>query len=231
MDPAVALNEYGQFLWKRGDFGAALVQFERLLTVAYARKCPALQSAAWNNLAVIHRERGETAFAAACQQQSWEAASSQTAAAPRHEMLGSDLTNLANNAILSGDYGLAERLLEAALECDLLTGDSSDEAADWGNLGIVAALTGRQDEARRRFVKAYRIHRSLEDDRGMGCDLGHLAEMFVASEEWRRARRLMARSIAHFDRAGCRLLVRRARQTLLEIGRRERAASCDPARN
>ncbi|HLJ12429.1 MAG TPA: tetratricopeptide repeat protein [Planctomycetaceae bacterium] len=231
MDPAVTLNEYGQFLWRRGEFGAALVQFERLLTVAYARKCPALRSAAWNNLAVIHRELGETAFAAACQQQSWDAASSQLAAAPRHEMLGSDLTNLANTAILSGDYGLAERLLEAALECDVMEGDSSDEAADWGSLGIVAALNGEMDEARKRFVKAYRIHRRLEDDRGVGCDLGHLAELFVASEEWRRARRLMARAIVHFDRAGCRLLASRARQTLLEIGRRERATGCDPARN
>lgn len=229
-ESGVALNEYGQFLWQRGELDEALVQFERLLKVAEVRGCTALRSVAWNNLAVVHRERGDRARAAVCQQQSWRASlrlsDSSADATP-----GTDLTNRANDAILAGDLRLAEKLLESALNCDARAENLADEAADWGNLGIVAALTGDIDKARYRFERAFWIHRNLGDDRGLGCDLRHLGELSVAAGDWKSAHGLLERSVFHFERGGSRALADAARRALVEVARRERVASFDPARN
>src|SRR5258708_1418756 len=174
MDQPVAVNELGQLHWQCGDLAAAQRQFERLLGIGQSEESAALCETAWNNLAVVHRERGNVAQAAFCQQQSWKAALERAHAAESSPAgWACQLTNRANDAILSGDFTLAERLLGSALTCDRLSHNLSEEADDWGNLGIVAALTGRMALARWRFAHAYQLHTRLGDERGMGCDLGH----------------------------------------------------------
>ena len=116
MDQAQALNEYGYSLWQRGRFHAAQSAFEQLLNLAQTRNCEALEATAWNNLAVVFRECGESARAAVCQQQSLRIALSHSAADSSSELLSQNLTNLANDAILAGDYQVAERLLRSALD-------------------------------------------------------------------------------------------------------------------
>lgn len=229
-ESGAALNEYGQFLRLRGELDEALVQFARLLKMADVRGCTVLRSVAWNNLAVVHRERGELARAAVCQQQSWRA-SLENPAVGDDAASGTDLTNRANDAILAGDLPLAEKLLESALKCDARAANLADEAVDWGNLGIVAALAGDFDKARCRFERAFWIHRNLRDDRGLGCDLRHLGELSAATGDWKSAHGLLERSIFHFERAGSRALAEGVRRSLAEVARCERVASFDPARN
>lgn len=229
-ESGVALNEYGQFLRLLGELDEALVQFKRLLKVADVRGCTVLRSVAWNNLAVIHRERGDLARAAACQQQSWRA-SLENPAVGDDASSGTDLTNRANDAVLAGDLRLAEKLLESALKCDVHAANLSDEAVDWGNLGIVAALAGEFDKARLRFEKAFWIHRKLRDDRGLGYDLRHLGELSAATGDWKSAHGLLERSVFHFERAGSRALADGVRHALAEVARCERVASFDPSRN
>jgi hypothetical protein len=51
------------------------------------------------------------------------------------------------------------------------------QASDWGNLGIVSFLSADYPLACTRLLKAYRLHRQLDDRRSQGCDLLHLAEV------------------------------------------------------
>src|SRR5579863_1438155 len=177
MDQAQALNEHACSLWQSGKLTAAQAAFEQLLNLAQSHRCIALEATAWNNLAVVFREQGESARAAVCQQQSLRITLRHNAVDSSSEMVSQNLTNLANDAILAGDFRLADRLLMSALELDVRSGNSADEAADWGGLGIVSYLTGRFYRARRAFTKARQIHERLEDDRGLGCDLGHLGRI------------------------------------------------------
>lgn len=231
MDQAKMLNEHGHSLWRCGNLEAAQATFEQLLKVAQSHKYEALEATAWNNLAVIFRERGESARAAVCQQQSWRSTLNDSPDKSASDLLSQNLTNLANDAILAGDYGLAERLLRSALDVDVRAGNSADEAADWGGLGIVSYLTSRLGQARRDFSMARRIHERLGDDRGLGCDLGHLGQISLAEKDWPAARNLIERSLYHFERAGCRRLAQQARRTLREIAGRERVANFNPVRN
>ena len=231
MEQAQRLNEQGYSLWRHGDLLAAQMTFEQLLKVAQSQKCVALEATAWNNLAVVFRERGESARAAVCQQQSWRAALCGSPDVSSPELLSQNLTNLANDAILTGDYRLAERLLRSALDIDVRAGNLADEATDWGGLGIVSYLTGRFAQARRDFGMARRIHERLGDDRGLGCDLGHLGQISLAEENWLEARSFFEQSAYHFERAGCRAEAQQSRRTLREIASRERVANFDPVRN
>jgi tetratricopeptide (TPR) repeat protein len=231
MEQAQKLNDQGFSLWQHGDLPTAQATFEQLLKVAQSQKCDELEAAAWNNLAVVLRERGESARAAVCQQQSWRAALCDLPADSVPELLSQNLTNLANDAILAGDYGLAERLLRSALDIDVRTGNLADEAVDWGGLGIVSYLTDRFAQARRDFGMARRIHERLGDDRGLACDLGHLGQISLAEENWPAARSFFEQSAYHFERAGCRTEAQHSRCTLREIASRERVAKFDPVRN
>jgi len=231
MDQAQALNEQGHSLYQSGKLLAAQAAFELLLTAAQRQKCKTLEATAWNNLAVVFRERGESARAAVCQQQSLRIAMSHDAADSSWELLSQNLTNLANDAILAGDYELAERLLRSALNVDIRSGRSADEAADWGCLVIVSLLTSRFDQARRAFIRARQIHERLGDDRGLACDLGHLGQISMAEEDLPSARRFFERSMLHFECAGCRKDAQCARGTLREIAARQRVAGFCPVRN
>jgi tetratricopeptide (TPR) repeat protein len=231
MDQAQTLNEQGYSLWKSGRLHAAQAAFEQFLTVAQSQKDEALAAAAWNNLAVVLRERGESARASVCQQQSWRIAMNHPVADSSSELLSQNLTNLANDAILAGDYKLAERLLRSALVVDTRTGNSADVAADWGGLGIISYLTGRFGQARRALTRARQLHERLGDDRGLGCDLGHLGQVSLAEQDLPSARRFFERSMLHFECAGCREEAQRARRMLREVAGRQRVAGFCPARN
>src|SRR5258708_3401987 len=164
MDQAQALNEQGYSLWSCGNLAAAQATYEQLLEAAQNQKCDVLKATAWNNLAVVFRERGESARAAVCQQQAWRAALGDSAADASSDLLSENLTNRANDAILAGDYRLAQRLLKSALVVDIQAENLAYEAIDWGSLGIVSYLTGRLDQARREFIRARQIHARLGDD-------------------------------------------------------------------
>jgi tetratricopeptide (TPR) repeat protein len=231
MNQATLLNEHGHSLWSSGNLDGAQQKFEQLLKVAQHGECETLEATAWNNLAVVFRDRGELARAAACQQQAWRAALNGFPDDSGSDLLSENLTNLANDAILAGNYELARRLLRSALEIDVRAGNSAGEAADWGNLGVIAYLTGQLDQARRDFARARQLHQQVGDDRGLGCDLGHFGQLSLAEGDFAGARGFIEQSLSHFERAGCRHLAQQAHRTLREIAARQRVAEFDPVRN
>lgn len=223
-----ALNAYGCFLWRTGQLADALACFERLLTLASAG--PDSRSVAWNNLAAVHRELGEHAAAAACQQQSMATDASGHADAEPHNF-GCDLSNRANDAILSGDYRYAEQLLWLSLEWDVAHGSRADQACDWGNLGILAALVGNTPRAVTRLSKALRLHQAVGDERGVGCDLLHLGEVFEVLGRRQLAIRFLERAIQHLTRAAATDVAEKACQALQRVQRNQLVATFDPSRN
>ncbi len=231
IDQAAALIELGYAEWQSGRLQAAQTAFEQLLAIALSRKNESLAATAWNNLAVVFRERGEFAMASICQQRSLRITVSRLADDSSFELLSQNLSNLANDAILAGDYRSAERLLISALDLDARNASAADEAADWGGLGIVYLLTGRVARARHAFFSACDIHERLGDDRGLGCDLGHLGQISMADEDWQAARSFFERSMRHFERAGCAQEVEQTRRTLRELAGRQRVAGFCPVRN
>lgn len=223
-----ALNAYGCFLWRTGQLSDSLACFEELLSLAAVD--PVLRSVAWNNMAAIHRECGEIAIAAAFQQRSWAARRNSEAADEPHNF-SCDLSNRANDAILSGDYKYAERLLWLSLEWDVAHGSQADAACDWGNLGILAALVGNAHRAVKRFSKALRLHQAIGDERGVGCDLLHLGEVFETLGRRRLAVRTMERAISHLMHAAAIDMADKARRSLQRLQRNLLVASFDPLRN
>src|SRR5258708_26127607 len=100
MDQASTLSGLGYSLWHSGNLEAAEVAFELLLDVAQTQECDSLEATAWNNLAAVYRERGESAKAAVCQQQSWRASLNDFDIDSFSDLLSQNLTNSANDAIL-----------------------------------------------------------------------------------------------------------------------------------
>lgn len=227
-ESGAALNAFGDFLRRTGQHTEAALCFRKLLAQAERQSCAELQAVACNNLAVIHRERGERSLATVYQQRSWAIAAELPEAAGHANC---DLGNFATDAIAAGNYPHAERLLLLALECSQPGASSSDQAADWGNLGILAALQGDHTEALSRFTRAWRLHHQAGDIAGMGCDLLHLGEICQALGRLKTAVRLLERALAHFNRVHFTELSGKAAHALLQTRRRLALKTFDARRN
>ncbi len=224
-----ALNEYGCFLWHTGYTNEAVVQFQRLLALADQRASAALRSVACNNLAVAFRESGDRVSAAAWQQRSWKTAAAQPAAASGE--LGCDLGNRGNDAILAGDYELAEQLLQCSLAWETSFGTPGGAGTDWAGLGIVAALRGDWFAAFGRFRRALRLHDAAGDERGSGCDWLHLGQIWAELGRWRPALRCLNRAVRRLELAGATRPAMSARLALADVQRRALLAAFNPSLN
>ena len=224
-----ALNAFGCFLWESGCNDEALRCFCQLLQ--NPRTNDNLRSIAWNNRACVHRTRGETALAAAAQQQSLAAGFSGDLTEATPPDFGCDLSNRANDALLAGELGLAERFLQRALAWDVAQERLSDQACDWGSLGLVAALGGDLSAALNRFSRALRMHQALGDERSTGCDLLHLGEICEVLGRRRAAIRLIERAALLFLRSGAAELAACAAERLEQLRRNLLIATFDASRN
>lgn len=107
-------------------------------------------------------------------------------------VLGGMLSNYADNAILRGDFDLAQRLHEETLQIFIEAGDEPAVAWAMNRLGDVARRRGDIEAARTRYEQSLAIFREIEDQRGIaGClyDLGGLlsdSEHSVESEQLNR---------------------------------------------
>ncbi len=88
------------------------------------------------------------------------------------------LANLTIAAIHAGRYDQAEQFLRRSLSLEIRNGPLANQAADWGNLGIVLGLKGELRAAVRCLWQAYQLHLRVKDVGGAGTDLMNLAEIF-----------------------------------------------------
>lgn len=223
-----ARNEFGCFLVRIEAYDEAIEQFSVLL--AEARRIGDLQllSTAYHNLAVVHRELGDHHVAAQLQQQS---ISAETLTGGHIAGTPCLLSNRANDAILAGNFRLANRLLLRSLALEVERGSLAGQAADWASLGIVSGLRGDVDEAVGCLWRAYRLHSRLTDMRGAGCDLMNLGQMFGQVGRWRAASRFLRRAVNRFELAQAPHSAQEARLRLEEFQRIADVSRRDPSRN
>ncbi len=228
-ESGVAAHAYGQFLWRQGEFAAALEHVRTALVQARLGGNQALVSVSANNLAVLFREIGDAESAARWQQRSWSVALSSDPQNP--PQMGCDLSNRANDALLARDFELAEELFHRSLQWEVSLGTRSGEADDWGSLGHVAALRGKTEQALKYYRKALDLHVELQDERGVATDLLHIGQVLANLERWPAALLLLNRAVAMTEKLCHAPLLQEARQCLLEAKRRWRVVGAQPEWN
>lgn len=207
-DPGqLARNAYGCFLRSIEDYRGAIEQFTGLLDAARENSDHELLAIASNNLAAVFRDLGEYELASRFQQRA-------TASQPECDHV--DLSNLANDALVSGRYDLAERLVRLSLHMEGEDGSFESEAADRGTLGLLAGLTGNAREGIGLLRSACVLHRRAEDHRGLGADYVNLAFLFGALGRSRAQVRCLRRAVRCYRLASANTSASRARRLLRE---------------
>lgn len=174
-----------------------------------------------HNLAAIYREIGDYDLARRFQ---WRATLLQD------DSTSEDLLGLANDALISDHPDAAASLVATA--CDM---DGDDfEGAD-GDLiataGLVKAKLNLTREGLYLLFAAYRRHRSVHDDRGMGFDLMNMAIMFGELNRHQAERMCLVRAIECFKQAEAPYSAERARQQLDQLDQMDSVRSFDVRRN
>lgn len=176
---------------------------------------PKLLAVVLHNLASVERQLGD-----------WSTARSHQFRAlslgldvdePTDENVAADLTGRALDAMASGEYALAENLLLRSLAIERAAGALDGEAADCGNLGVLAGLRGDLSIGIRFLARAYSIHRQLGDEQGAGADLLNLAEIFLNSGRLSLTARCLRRAVSNFKRAGATVSTATAEARLKEV--------------
>jgi predicted ATPase len=102
------------------------------------------------------------------------------------------LMNLADFALMRGDYESARDLSAESTEFFRETRDPWALALSLGNLGLALLGLGRKDEAVDQFGEALRLHQSVQDTWGMATAFSTLAAALAERGEIGRAIRLLA---------------------------------------
>jgi len=191
----------------RGDWGeASALALEGLEQL---RSHPEVRSALCHNLAAVLREAGELEFAAGYQNLARQfSAGDDSDVASRTTRLSAE----AADRLAEGDLEGAELRFAISLQEERRQGNVEGEAADWGNLFLIAMLRMDWRSALYRWRRAWRLHGRLQDERALGIDLLNLAELALRLRKPRTARRLLDRAAIRFSLADAHGLVERAIQ-------------------
>ena len=223
-------NSFGCYLLRTESFDEATLQFQAILKRAQSHDDPCLRALAYNNLAAARRGAGDVDQASSFQQQSL-ASECNCSARLDSASQSCDWSNHANDAILAGQFELAEDLLRRALSLDQAEDRPADEAADWGSLGVVALLQDNWAEAIESLWRAYELHLKLNDNYGLGQDMMNLAEALKKQTEHGLAIKCLTHAVERFKIAGASDSLKTARTRLDEAMIAEEYADTDPVWN
>jgi len=224
-----ARHTFGCFLAETDCDEDAITVFRTVLNEARQSGNNWLRAAAANNLAALHRQRGEAAIAAGYQQQA-------VCAEIHSEISGGELSSCtlsgcAGDAIMAGRYELAKDLFRRSLAKNVAKGSIIGQADNQGSLGMVAAITGDMIQAERCLRNAYRLHRTANDLRGAGFDLMNLAAAFETASQWRKTVLCLTLAAELLEQAGVRTICAEARGRLEQVIRIMAVRNRDPLRN
>lgn len=206
--------ERAEFLVRRERWNDARSAYRALWNQAALENDSHLLSVVLHNLAGVERRLGN-----------WSAARShQFRAMLPHDATSeadtaAELTGRGLDAMAEGDYSLAENLFLRSLLLERQAGSRAGEAADCGNLGVLASLRGDLAVGIRFLGRAYTIHRDLIDYQNCGSDLTNLSELFIKSGRLSLAEKCLRRAIGHFDQAGAPLSKATAEARLKDVAR------------
>lgn len=218
--------ELAGFLQRTERFEDAAIEYQSLLREAAQKRNSRLMSVAQHNLAAVHRQSGATTTARSLQQNA-----TRSGILYDGELQPEDLTARALDELNAGNPALAESLLQRALACERSRNNPCGMAADYGNLGAVAAVRGEFDTAIRNFAKAYHVHLALDLPQPAGQDLTNLAEVFIQKQRWTLAAKCLRRAMRFFSEAKAHPSLDEAQLRLHEIERVLQVSDRDPLLN
>lgn len=129
---------------------------------------------------------------------------------------------------INGNYSKAEELLNAALESHLEDGNPNEIIGDLRSIGHLLVNTKRTDEAHEKFEEAYTKSNESNLNREIAHSQKALAEYYAATNQLKKAKRLLelskARFIDQFDFRGLvevELLLTDIQFSLKEVNQQE----------
>ncbi len=207
-----------------GRSDVAVSELRRLQQQALRADDAELAEVVCHNLAAAYREGGDFSTASSWQQQSiawWTRRSLNDRCCEDDELarLACDLTGRGADEFACRRFDIAKSLWQRALAIEEWRGDLEGQAADCGNLGLLAATQGDIGSGVRWLKKSLRLHRLMFDKRGVGTDLLNLAELFRLLGQFRRSLRCVRRAVWNYERAEAVGLLVQARTRLREASR------------
>ena len=202
--------EFAEFLYQTEQFTAAIDAYNQLLELSIRSDDLQLKSVCYSNLAACYRANDEPEKAIALQGHSFKAAT----LIGDFDQVSVDLCGQAVDAIQTGKLDLAEDLLLRSLKTEQQNENLAGQAADCGNLGVLAGLRGDLTIGIRFLGRAYRLHRKINDASGAGTDLLNLAELFEALGRESLAEKCLKRAMENFETVGA---VESLKRTMLRI--------------
>jgi hypothetical protein len=162
--------EFAAFLTRTRNFEEAVGLFEMLLRETRVLTDPHVRGVVRHNLAAVLRQIGQGDLAASLQQMA-----NRDRLLADGELTGHELTATALDAIHRDDLATAQDLLQRAIQVERREGNVRGEAADCGNLAVIAAERNDRSTAVALLLRACSLHRSLGDWYAAGRDLLHLS--------------------------------------------------------
>ncbi len=181
----------GALFFERQQYHDAIVAWTSIVEPASQQGRLDLLAAVYSNLAATYRELGDPPLARRFQQQ---------ALRYQDDFGAEDLLHLANDAIASEQYNLAESLMDSI--GDLLGDDPRLQAEVFATHGVIALRRGSPRMARRGILTAYRAHLQIGDEAGAGRDLLNAAEAFRTMNRLPAAQRCLQQAAIHFQNCG-----------------------------
>lgn len=177
----------GALYAERGELRLAISQWMCVIEAAQAAGRRDLLAAVYHNLAALYRDQGAYDIARRFQQRSltWQA-----------DCGPDDLLQLANDAMASQAYDIAESLLKEAQQLSPST--TEWKATIQASSGLLSGLRGNPGAGIRSLKAAYRKHRSEHNRMMMAQDLGNLAALYEQQDQWRAAEACLLRAVAYY---------------------------------
>ena len=197
---ADAFHEAGYSFYIRGEFSAALPDWQAQLRLEEIRSDDAGVSQALTSLGIIYKHIGESTNALDCQ---LRALKLDERLADRASV-AIDLANLCGLYEQVGDYAKALEYGQRALRLDEGLGDAVGVASDLTTLALVHRRLGHLAKALDLKQRALQAHEKLGDPVGIATDLGGLGDIYEGLGDHARALEFHGRALAIHERLGNR---------------------------
>ncbi len=177
------------FYRRTGDLSQSHHILERW--VAATQPGSANRAAAYGNLGLLHKTRGDLDEAERMYKQALEI----NEALGRKEGMASNYGNLGNLYRTRGELDAAEKMYKQSLEIEEALGRKEGMASDYCNLGLLYKTRGELDDAERMYKKAMEINEALGRAEGMALDYGNLGNLYRTRGELKAAERMFEQAL------------------------------------
>jgi tetratricopeptide (TPR) repeat protein len=181
-----------EFYNRTGDLDTAFSITEKWLALSGENQQTAATAAAFCNLGVLYKTRGNLPAAEEMYQKSLKI----NEALGLHEDIASICGNLGNLYQMRGDYLAAEEMHQKSLQIDEALGLQEGMASDYGNLGNLYQIQGDLDTAEEMYQKSLEVSETLGWQEGMASGYGNLGSLYRRRGELDAAEDMCKKSLA-----------------------------------